>query len=430
MKLMKNLRTVLAIVLTVIMIIGFMPSVGVGRVEAAESNENVTIYASKINEGDGANGAKWYLDDEGGLIVNLNYSYSLYLDASISLPYIYQEWQDTETSGGFTISGSQKLVVEVIELERELTINGANITAGLITSWGNVSILSGSTINATQLDVNGADLTISNSTVSVSNSDEYAIAAWIYGDEGGKINITNSTVTSIVDDPEYGNIICHNGINLNNCYIKTPANGKVDSIVEEDNFYSVNEIVSFTVYHILDSNGKIPAKIEIVPGATPETTTKTTTPASDNSSNTTTANPKSYKNEWVDGQWYDANGKTTYSPKGSWKKNSIGWWYEDTSGWFPTARWQKIDGDWYYFNDIGYMAENEYAGNWSAYSEGYWWVGADGAWDGSEPGVWRLSGTKWWFKDSTGWFAKNNWYKIGGNWYKFDAEGWWDENAK
>ena len=38
-----------------------------------------------------------------------------------------------------------------------------------------------------------------------------------------------------------------------------------------------------------------------------------------------------------------------------WKKNKIGWWYGDTSGWYAKNRWQKIDGKWYYFNARGYM---------------------------------------------------------------------------
>lgn len=141
----------------------------------------------------------------------------------------------------------------------------------------------------------------------------------------------------------------------------------------------------------------------------------------------TTEAPSSYKNEWVKGQWYDANGKTGYKPQGQWKKNSTGWWYVDEADWYPTNMWQKIDGKWYFFDDIGYMVTNAYAGKWSPYSEGYWWVGEDGAWDGSEPGVWRLSGTKWWFKDSTGWYAKGKSYNIGGNDYEFDADGWWIE---
>ncbi len=169
------------------------------------------------------------------------------------------------------------------------------------------------------------------------------------------------------------------------------------------------------------------ATISVVKKNTPDNGSQT--PSKEDSSNK--SDPKNYSNEWVDGKWYDKDGKQTYKYKGGWKVNSIGWWYEDENGWFPQNQWQKIDGEWYFFHDTGYMAENEYAGNWTAYSEGYWWVGSDGAWDGSEPGVWRLSKNgKWWFKDSTGWFAKSKWYRIGGKWYYFDDDGWWDESKK
>ena len=148
-----------------------------------------------------------------------------------------------------------------------------------------------------------------------------------------------------------------------------------------------------------------------------------------NNNNNNNNNKKNYKNEWVDHQWYDSNGNATYKYKGYWKCNEKGWWFEDENGWYPQDQWQKIDGKWYFFDAIGYMAQNEYAGSWSSYSEGNWWVGEDGAWDGSEPGVWRLSSNgKWWFKDSTGWFAQSKWYKIRGTWYYFDDEGWWDES--
>jgi len=75
-------------------------------------------------------------------------------------------------------------------------------------------------------------------------------------------------------------------------------------------------------------------------------------------------------NEYREGYWLDSSGawNSSYS-NGSWKCNSVGWWYED-NGWYPTSQWLKIDGYWYYFKADGYMASNQYV-------EGYW-VGADG----------------------------------------------------
>lgn len=194
---------------------------------------------------------------------------------------------------------------------------------------------------------------------------------------------------------------------------------------------TVKELDNYSQETIVDSSGKPAMEVEIVvkqaapEQAAPEQAADETPTQKDEKSSD--SGKKSYKNEWVNGQWYDANGKTDYKYKGGWKVDATGWWYVDENGWFPTNMWQKIDGDWYFFHEDGYMAENEYAGKWELYSEGYWWVGSDGRWDGSEPGVWRLVGTKWWFKDSTGWYAKGKWYKIGGKWYEFDNDGWWVE---
>ncbi len=188
--------------------------------------------------------------------------------------------------------------------------------------------------------------------------------------------------------------------------------------------YSKIPAIEQTLYAQWEDNST-PDPTPVTPEDKKEEQKETTDTNEDKSS--TSSN--SYQNEWVDHQWYDANGNATYKYKGYWKKNSIGWWFEDEKGWYPQDQWQKIDGKWYFFDTIGYMAQNEYAGSWGSYSEGNWWVGDDGAWDGSEPGVWRLSSNgKWWFKDSTGWYAKSKWYKIRGTWYYFDDDGWWDES--
>ena len=74
--------------------------------------------------------------------------------------------------------------------------------------------------------------------------------------------------------------------------------------------------------------------------------------------------------QWIGGWWINDDGTCTYSGVGSWKSDSTGWWYEDSTGWYPNSQWQMIDGNWYYFKANGYMASNEYVGN--------WWCGADG----------------------------------------------------
>ena len=126
---------------------------------------------------------------------------------------------------------------------------------------------------------------------------------------------------------------------------------------------------------------------------------------------------KKYSNEWVNGKWYNADGSQTYKGTMSWKKNSTGWWIEDSAGWYPTSKWQKIDGKWYYFTADGYM-------DYSEYRDGYW-LGSDGAWiESYSGGKWSVDGTGWWYSDSSGWYPANQWLWIDGTNYHFNAKGY------
>ena len=84
----------------------------------------------------------------------------------------------------------------------------------------------------------------------------------------------------------------------------------------------------------------------------------------------------SYSKEWVNGLWYEEDGSQTYKYEGMWKQNAVGWWFEDTSGWYPKSDWVKIDGDWYYFEEDGYMASNKWVDD--------SWVDKDGKYDSSK----------------------------------------------
>ena len=126
---------------------------------------------------------------------------------------------------------------------------------------------------------------------------------------------------------------------------------------------------------------------------------------------------KKYSNEWVDGKWYDADGKCTYDGILSWKQNATGWWVEDSKGWYPVSQWQKIDGKWYYFTADGYM-------DYSEYRDGCW-LGADGAWDEKySGGHWMNDSTGWWYEDASGWYPQNQWVWIDGSCYYFGADGY------
>ena len=75
-------------------------------------------------------------------------------------------------------------------------------------------------------------------------------------------------------------------------------------------------------------------------------------------------------NEWVDGCWCGADGANSYEGIGSWSHDSNGWWFEDSLGWYPTASWQRINGNWYYFGADGYLLTNCYVGDYWVNSRG------------------------------------------------------------
>ena len=62
---------------------------------------------------------------------------------------------------------------------------------------------------------------------------------------------------------------------------------------------------------------------------------------------------------------------STAAPGAEWKKNDKGWWYEEADGSYPTNAWKLIKDKWYYFDNVGYMVENRWVGN--------YYLGADGA---------------------------------------------------
>ena len=133
--------------------------------------------------------------------------------------------------------------------------------------------------------------------------------------------------------------------------------------------------------------------------------------SSDNQSGAVT-----YENEWVNGQWYGANGDTSYTAQGSWKSDGSGWWFEDSTGWYPVSQWQKIDGSWYYFNANGYMASSEWR-------DGYYLSGS-GALDYAPTASWYSDSYGWYFMDTSGWYPYSQWQKINGSWYYFDGSGY------
>ena len=144
----------------------------------------------------------------------------------------------------------------------------------------------------------------------------------------------------------------------------------------------------------------------------------------------------------------------------SWRKNSVGWWYEEDNGSYPANQWKQINGNWYWFNKNGYMATGwQYiGGNWYYFQSsgamlgqgwhvinGNWfymyasgamaadaWIGdsyvnSSGAWVQGKTKVqegWVQSGSRWWYRHADGGYTRNSWEMIKGQWYFFDKDGW------
>lgn len=142
---------------------------------------------------------------------------------------------------------------------------------------------------------------------------------------------------------------------------------------------------------------------------------------------------------------------------GTWKRNSIGWWWQEDTGSWPVNQWKYIRGKWYAFDGRGYMRTGWvkdgsawYYMNGSGAMQTGWqkvkgiwyyldaggkmaadtWIGSyyvnnSGAWvPGAVPSRWIRSGDRWWYRHSDGSYTKDGWETINYARYHFDRNGW------
>lgn len=107
-------------------------------------------------------------------------------------------------------------------------------------------------------------------------------------------------------------------------------------------------------------------------------------------------------NEWVDEEKYYVGADGLWIPNkvkitAGWKKDNIGWWYQNVDGTYPVNSWKLINNYWYYFNANGYM----YTG-------------------------WLQLGNTWYYMRSSGEMVTGA-YNINGKVYCFDNSGAWIE---
>nr|WP_286675538.1 hypothetical protein [Clostridium sp. ZBS18] len=45
---------------------------------------------------------------------------------------------------------------------------------------------------------------------------------------------------------------------------------------------------------------------------------------------------------------------------GTWKQDTVGWWYAYSDGNYPKSQWFKVGQDWYYADEKGYCYQNRW----------------------------------------------------------------------
>lgn len=112
----------------------------------------------------------------------------------------------------------------------------------------------------------------------------------------------------------------------------------------------------------------------------------------------------------------ESDSNSTDSVLGTWKQDSVGWYFTYTSGGYAANRWERINNNWYYFNREGYMVTQ--------------WQYIDNNWyyldplSGAMVTGWHLDVQDgyWYYLSPVTGAVKVGWQQVGGNWYYLNAE--------
>ena len=102
--------------------------------------------------------------------------------------------------------------------------------------------------------------------------------------------------------------------------------------------------------------------------------------------------------------------------RGTWMRDSVGWWWRRVDGSYPASEWVRIGGARYFFYDSGYMAT------------GWFRDGADWfflAPSGALVGGWLKEGGSWYYLDPATGVMRTAPLELNGRRYEFDASGAW-----
>ena len=102
--------------------------------------------------------------------------------------------------------------------------------------------------------------------------------------------------------------------------------------------------------------------------------------------------------------------------RGTWMRDSVGWWWRRADGTYPASQWVRIGGARYFFNDSGYMATG-----WLRDGADWFFLAPSGALVGG----WLRDGGQWYYLDPDTGVMRTAPLELNGRRYEFDASGAW-----
>ena len=115
-------------------------------------------------------------------------------------------------------------------------------------------------------------------------------------------------------------------------------------------------------------------------------------------------------------------GRPDFSADARWvsSKDGKSWWYDHGDGSYATD-WEKIDGEWYFFDEKGWMKAG-----WLQRGKRWYYLNPnhDGTFGRMVTGWFKVGG-KWYYAGNEG--ILSGWQEVGGEWYRFNEahDGTW-----
>ena len=115
-------------------------------------------------------------------------------------------------------------------------------------------------------------------------------------------------------------------------------------------------------------------------------------------------------------------GRPDFSADARWvsSKDGKSWWYDHGDGTYATS-WEKIDGEWYFFDDSGWLVSG-----WLQRGKRWYWLNPnhDGTFGKMVTGWFKADG-RWFYAGNEG--ILSGWQEVGGEWYRFNEahDGTW-----